>query len=337
MRGGEPGRAAVLLVNLGSPEAPTPRAVRRFLAEFLSDPRVVELPPWLWRPILHGVVLRVRPRRSARLYRSIWTPEGSPLLAIGRRQARGLAEALAARLGRPLPVALGMRYGRPSLAEALEGLRRQGLERLLVLPLYPQACGATTASTFDALARALAAWRRVPALRFVAGYHDHPGYLEALAASLRRHWAEHGRGERLLLSFHGMPERTRAAGDPYHRQCQETARLLAERLGLPPGSWQVAFQSRFGRGRWLEPATDRVLAAWGREGLGTVDVLCPGFAADCLETLEEIAVQGRETFRAAGGGELRYVPALNDRPEHLAFLAELAAKELQGWPEGPAG
>jgi len=322
---------ALLLANLGSPEAPTAEAVRRFLAEFLSDPRVVELPPWLWWPVLHGVVLRVRPRRSARLYRSIWTEEGSPLLAISRRQAAGLEGRLP-----EVRVALGMRYGRPSVAEALEGLRREGLERLLVLPLYPQYCGATTGSTFDAVARALSGWRRVPELRLVAGYHAEPGYLEALAASVRAHWAAHGQAERLLLSFHGMPERTRAAGDPYHDQCQATARLLAERLGLAPGRWQVAFQSRFGRGRWLEPATDQVLRAWGREGLGRVDVLCPGFAADCLETLEEIAVQGREAFRAAGGGELRYIPALNDRPEHLDFLAALARRHLAGWPEGEA-
>ncbi len=332
----EPPTTGVLLVNLGTPEAPTPAALRRYLARFLSDPRVVDLPRWLWRPVLHGVILRLRPRRAARAYRKVWTEAGSPLLAMGRRQEAGLRDALEQRVPGAAAVALGMRYGEPAMATALETLRRRGLERLLVLPLYPQYSGATTGSTFDELARVLRGWRRVPELRMVADYHDFPPYIEALARSVREVWDRDGEAGRLLFSFHGVPQRWIRAGDPYLEQCRTTARLVAQRLGLEEERWALAFQSRFGREAWLEPATDATLRAWAREGVRRADVICPGFAADCLETLEEIALQARETFLAAGGEAFRYIPALNDAPDHLAALAALVERHACGWPGFPA-
>jgi len=323
--------AGVLLANLGSPDAPTPRALRRYLRQFLSDPRVVELPRPLWWVILHLFVLTTRPRRSARLYRRIWSAAGSPLLSISRRQAVALELALRSRLGSPLEVALGMRYGTPSLAAALGELRARGCQRILLLPLYPQYCSATTGSTLAAVFAEVASWRWMPELRTVASYHDHPGYLAALVASVREVWAVEGEPERLLISFHGIPRRAFLAGDPYFCHCQKTARLLAEALGLAEGRWAVAFQSRFGRQRWLEPSTDATLRRWGSERLASVDVLCPGFAADCLETLEEIAETNREIFHRAGGGRFRYLPALNDRADHIAALADLCLAHLHGW------
>lgn len=309
--------SGLLLVNLGTPDAPTPAAVRRYLGEFLADPRVVELPRLLWRPILHGVVLRVRPRRSAAAYRAIWRPEGSPLLLETRALGRALEEALA------VPVAVGMRYGQPSLAAALDELTDRGVERVVVLPLYPQYCAATTASTFDGLAAALRRRRRLPSLYFLAGYHDHPAYLDACAAAIAEHRAAQGAGERLLLSFHGMPEKSARAGDPYRDQCLTTAAAIAERLGLGEGQWLATFQSRFGPGRWLTPYTDATLLEWAREGVRAVDVFCPGFAVDCLETLEEIGERYRELFLNAGGERFSYIPALNSRPAHVAALTDL--------------
>lgn len=318
---------AVLLVNLGTPDAPTAGAVRRYLAEFLSDPRVVELPRWQWLPILHGIILRVRPARSARAYRKVWTAEGSPLLSHGLAQARAV-EAEMARLGRPVPVRLAMRYGNPGMAEVLNEFRGQGLARLVVLPLYPQYSGATTGSTFDAVAGELSRWRRVPGLGFIDGYHDNPAYLDAVAESVRAAWASEGRGERLLMSFHGLPQRFLEAGDPYHCQCHATARLVAERLGLGSDDYAVSFQSRVGRDPWLRPYTDELLVGWAREGVAEVDVVCPGFSADCLETLEEIAIGERERFIAEGGTALRYIPALNATPAHVGMLAQLALRTL---------
>ena len=332
----DPGITGVLLANLGTPEAPTPAALRRYLAQFLSDPRVVDLPRWLWQPVLHGVILRLRPRRAARAYRKVWTEAGSPLLAIGRRQEAGLRALLAQRAPGAAAVALGMRYGEPALGTALETLRRQGLKRLLVLPLYPQYSGATTGSTFDAVSRVLARWRRVPELRLVADYHDFPPYIEALARSVREVWNREGEAGRLLFSFHGVPQRWIREGDPYEDQCRTTARLVAQRLGLEEERWAVAFQSRFGREAWLEPATDATLRTWAQEGVRRADVICPGFAADCLETLEEIALQAREVFLAHGGEAFRYIPALNDSPDHLAALAALAERHACGWPGFPA-
>ncbi len=319
----------VLLLNLGTPDAPTPGAVRRYLAEFLWDPRVVEVPRPLWWLLLHGVILRTRPRRSAAAYRQVWDErEGSPLLSISRRQAGLLRERLAAAGVR---VELAMRYGNPSVADGLQRLRAAEVQRLLVLPLYPQYSATTTASTFDAVTSALRRWRAIPELRMVNGYHDDPLYIAALAQSVRDFWDDHGRPERLLLSFHGIPLEYAQKGDPYAGQCHTTARLLAEELRLRDGEWGLSFQSRLGRQEWLRPYTDETLEAWGRAGIGTVHTLCPGFAADCLETLEEIAVENREIFRRAGGGEYLYIPALNDRADHLDLLLGLVRRHSCGW------
>ena len=332
---GTGGCAGVLVTNLGTPDAPTAAAVRRYLAEFLADPRVVELPRWLWRAILHGVVLRIRPRRSARAYASIWTPEGSPLLVNSRAIADAMRAHWAGRRPGRVAVALGMRYGAPPIAGALRALREAGADRVVVLPLYPQYSSATGGSTFDAVAAALRGWRRVPALRFIDHYHDDPGYVGALAASIEAAWTEGGRPDRLLFSFHGLPRRCIDAGDPYLRQCRETARLVARALALEPGTWLVAFQSRVGREEWLRPYTEETLAEWGSERLGRADVVCPGFAADCVETLEEIAMRGRETFTAAGGGTLRYIPALNAGGAHVAALAALVERAIPDWLADP--
>jgi ferrochelatase len=321
----------VLLVNLGSPDAPTTSAVRRYLAEFLWDPRVVEIPRLPWWLILHGVVLRLRPSRSAHAYQRVWTDEGSPLLAISRRQLGALQEVCAARYGERVKLVLAMRYGNPSIKKGLAQLREAQARRILILPLYPQYSAATTATVFDAVAAELKTWRWVPELRFISHYHDNEGYLTALVNSIRENWEQYGQGERLLFSFHGMPKRTLRAGDPYHCHCQKTARLVAERLGLAEDRWQVAFQSRFGRAEWLQPYTDKTLRLWAHDGVKQVDVICPGFAADCLETLEEIAMQNKETFLAAGGTNLRYIPALNARVDHIAALQSLIDGYLQGW------
>lgn len=321
----------MLLTNLGTPDAPTPRAVRRYLAEFLSDPRVVEAPRWLWLPALYGVILAIRPRRSAAAYARIWRDDGSPLLVIARRQRQALQRRLDETQARPIHVALAMRYGKPSLAQGLDELEAAGAERILLLPMYPQYSATTTASTFDRVAEILRGRRRQPALRTVTHYHDEPAYIRALTASVRRHWQVHGRGQRLMLSFHGIPKRYVKNGDPYPRDCGLTAQHLADELGLARGEWKVCFQSRFGREPWLRPYTDKTLAAWAREGVKTVDVICPGFSADCLETLEEIAIGNRELFEASGGERLSYIPALNDDPEHIDMLAQLAERELAGW------
>jgi ferrochelatase len=328
----QPARAGILLANLGTPDAPTSTAVRRYLAEFLWDPRVVELPRPLWWLILHGVILRVRPARSARKYQLIWTPDGSPLLAISQRQATAVAALLAEHYPGPIQVAVGMRYGNPSIAAALAELRAAGVQRLLVLPLYPQYSATTVASTFDAVAAELRTWRWLPELRFISHYHDDAGYLDALATHLGAARADQP-GERLLFSFHGLPKRNLLAGDPYYCQCHKTARLVAERLGLQPEQWAVAFQSRFGRAEWLQPYTNVLLATWARAGVKSVDVACPGFAADCLETLEEIAIENRRVFLAAGGEHYRYLPALNDDPAHVTALVALIGRHVGDWPE----
>lgn len=321
----------VLVTNLGTPDAPTPAALRRYLAQFLWDPRVVEYPRPLWWLILR-IILRVRPRRAARNYAAIWTDEGSPLLSISRRQTAALQTAVAGRWSGPMHVALGMRYGRPSIGEALDQLRERGARRLLVLPLYPQYSAATTASTFDAVAEVLTSWRWIPELRFIQHYHDEPRYIEAVASSIQEHWDIHGSADRLLFSFHGVPKHYLLAGDPYHCECQRTARLVAERLGLPDARWQVTFQSRFGRAQWLEPYTDFTLKALASRGVRSVQVVCPGFSADCLETLEEIGVQNRDLFLSAGGERYEYIPALNDRADHIDALAALVVRHSSGWP-----
>ncbi|HNT39856.1 MAG TPA: ferrochelatase [Rubrivivax sp.] len=330
----EPARTAVLLVNLGTPSAPSAAALRRYLAEFLSDPRVVEIPHLLWRPILHGIILRVRPAKSAAKYRTVWMPEGSPLAVWTARQTQALQQALQAR-GHAVLVRHAMRYGRPAMAEVLDALRGEGATRILVLPLYPQYSGATTGSVADALHRWALQARRVPELRQIADYHDDAGYLDALAAGVRAHWAREGRGRVLVMSFHGMPARTHELGDPYHDQCRVTATRLAARLGLVDAEYRVTFQSRFGRAKWLEPYTEPVLRQLAGDGVESVDVICPGFASDCLETLEEIAQEGRATFLAAGGKTLRYIPCLNADAAWIDALAALAERHLAGWPTRP--
>ena len=330
----QPERTAVLLVNLGSPAAPTPSALRRYLAEFLSDPRVVEIPGPLWWLILHGVLLRVRPRQSAAKYASIWTRDGSPLLSWSERQAKRLMGDLGQR-GYPVLVRCAMRYGAPSIASALDALKADGATRILVLPLYPQYAAATTASTFDAVAAWARTARRLPEFRFVNQYHDDLGYIGALADSVQAHWRSNGRGDKLLMSFHGLPARTLALGDPYHCQCHKTARLLAERLGLRDDEWIVTFQSRLGRAKWLEPYTEPTVRGLAASGIKRLDAICPGFAADNLETLEEIAIEARDAFKAAGGREFRFIPCLNDRDGWIRALADLALQHLQGWPLEP--
>ncbi len=329
-----PPKTGVLLVNLGTPDEPTPKALRAYLREFLSDPRVVEMPRALWWPLLHGVILNIRPRRSAHAYRKIWTEAGSPLLVHSREQAERIGEQLRERYGDRVVVALAMRYGQPSIANALQELREEGIWRLLVLPLYPQYSATSTGSVFDAVSRELQCWRWVPELRTVASYHDDPDYIQALADHIRAFWQrEGGHGVRLLFSYHGIPRRYFLAGDPYHCQCHKTSRLLAEALDLEEGSWQTTFQSRFGRERWLEPYTDKTLRQLAREGVKHVDVVCPGFAADCLETLEEIAMQNRKVFLKAGGEQFRYIPALNASDAHIDTLVGLIEWHAQGWPE----
>jgi ferrochelatase len=300
---------------------------------------VIELPRLQWQLILNLFVLTRRPKVSAHLYETVWTEEGSPLLAITRAQAAGLAERLRERVGTPLAVEVGMTYGEPSVAAALRRLRELGATRVLVLPMYPQYSGTTIGSVFDAVARELATWRVVPELRTIGGWHDEPGYVRALAASIREVWERPGEDggppEKLLFSFHGIPLRYFRGGDPYHCLCHKTARLVAAELDLPAERWVVAFQSLFGKEEWIKPYTADTVAALGRAGVRSLDVVCPGFAADCLETLEEIAVQNRRFFEQAGGERFRYVPALNDRSDHLDFLTDLAVRHLQGWVEPP--
>jgi ferrochelatase len=332
---GTPQRTAVLVVNLGSPDEPTAAATRRYLAEFLSDPRVVEIPRIVWWPLLHGVILRTRPARSAAKYRTVWTDEGSPLLVYTERLAKLLLGSLGER-GQTVLVRHAMRYGNPSIASALDALRAEGAARILVLPLYPQYAAATTASVWDAVASWAASARRVPEFRFVHHWGDEPAYIEGLARSVQAHWMAHGRGRMLLMSFHGLPERSLVLGDPYHCECHKTARLLAESLGLQAGEYRVTFQSRFGRAKWLQPYTEPTLKELAAGGLERVDVICPGFPADCLETLEEIGQEARDAFIGAGGREFRYVACLNDSPEGVRALLAVAQRHLQGWPQpGP--
>lgn len=323
-------RTAVLLVQLGTPDAPTAPALRRYLREFLADPRVIELPRPVWAPILYGFVLPLRPSRSARKYAAIWTDEGSPLLVQTRRQASLLRGALGER-GHAVEVAFAMRYGTPSIGSVLSELRTRGLDRLLVVPLYPQYAASTTATAFDAIARVLARWRAQPALRVVRDFHDDDGYVDALVQRIRANWEREGRGERLLMSFHGVPRRVIALGDPYERHCRATGERVARRLGLADGEWLVSFQSRFGPAEWLQPYTAPTLVEWARSGVRSVDVVCPGFVADCLETLEEISIEARGSFLDAGGQEFRYIPALNDSPAFIAALAALVERNLLGW------
>ncbi len=320
----------ILISNLGTPDAPTTSALRRYLREFLWDPRIVDMPRLLWWCILQ-VILLIRPSRSAKSYRSVWTERGSPLLAISQQQTEALRAAIATRLKQPVAIALAMRYGNPSIRHALQELRQANVDRVLVLPLYPQYSSCTTASTFDAIATVIKDWRWIPEFRFINQYHDHDLYIQALANSIEESWAKQGQAAMLLFSFHGIPKRFLMTGDPYHCMCQATARLIAERLGLVEGRWQITFQSRFGREEWLQPYTMKTLQTLANSGIKSVDVVCPGFSADCLETLEEIAVENRHAFLGAGGERYNYIPALNDRPDHIAVLEALIENNTQGW------
>jgi len=328
---GTPARAGVLLVNLGTPDAPTPAAVRRYLREFLSDPRVVEIPRLAWWPILHGIILVTRPARSARKYAAIWSADGSPLRVHLERQVQLLRGYLGERLKSPLAVAGACRYGNPSIAGAIAELKAKGCDRLLVFPLYPQYAASTTASTLDAVGAVLRRVRTVPAIRSVRGFHDHPAYVQAIARAVGEYWRHHGRPDRLLMSFHGLPRYTLERGDPYHCECHKSARLIAAELGWPAEHTLVTFQSRFGRAEWLKPYTAETLAELGHRKTGRVDVICPGFAADCLETLEEIAMEGRETFLESGGREYHYIPTANESPAFIEALARIAEENLAGW------
>jgi ferrochelatase len=323
----------ILLVNLGTPDAPTASAVRRYLREFLWDPRIVELPRPVWWLILHGYILRVRPARSARAYAKVWTEEGSPLLLNSQALATSVAQKLEGKLHGKIHVELAMSYGSPSIPAALERFQASNVRRLLLLPLYPQYSSTTTGSVFAAVNNITAMRRWVPELRFINHYHDDAEYIAALADSVLAFRAAHGSGELLLFSFHGIPQDSLTKGDPYHCHCQKTARLVAEALGLDESQWKISFQSRVGRQHWLQPYTDETVRQLGSKKLRKLDVICPGFAVDCLETLEEIVMQNSEFFLAAGGGELRYVPALNAGDDHSSMLSNLLARHASGWPE----
>ncbi len=327
---GQTPRTAVLLCNLGTPDEPTPKAVRRYLAEFLSDQRVVEIPRLLWLLILHGIILRFRPAKSAAKYASIWTPEGSPLKLWTEKQAKLLQGWLGQR-NHQVKVRWAMRYGSTSIPSQLDAMKAEGVTRVLVVTAYPQYSATTTASVFDAVYQWAQATRAIPELRFVNHYHDHADYIAALASSVERHWKKNGRPDKLVMSFHGVPERTLKLGDPYHCECFKTARLLGNKLGLDKEQYQVTFQSRLGRAKWLEPYTEPTLIAMGQAGVKRVDVMCPGFTSDCLETLEEINMEAREAFLHAGGKEFHYIPCLNDDPEWITALCNVTQQHLQGW------
>ncbi|MCE9633897.1 MAG: ferrochelatase [Methylophilales bacterium] len=324
-------KVGILLANLGTPDAPTPSAVRRYLKQFLSDRRVVEIPRFIWWCILNLIILNVRPRKSAAKYALIWTAQGSPLLVHTQAQVKALQGELANRIQSPFAVECGMSYGNPSIASAMAKLKAQNCTKILVMPMYPQYAASSTASAFDAVWNTLLHSRNMPEIRTVRSYHDHPSYIAALAESVRQHWAANGQPEKLLMSFHGVPKYTLVKGDPYHCLCQKTGRLLAEKLGLSKEQYLVTFQSRFGAAEWLQPYTAPTLAAWGKAGIKKVDVICPGFAADCLETLEEIAMECKAEFLNAGGTVFNYIPALNERQEWIAALADIAGDHLQGW------
>jgi protoporphyrin/coproporphyrin ferrochelatase len=327
-------RIGVLLVNSGTPASPSARDVRRFLRALLSDPRVVELPRILWWPILNGLILPFRPARVARKYRKIWTPQGSPLVANSNRLRTELSTTLAQRTLAPLSVEVAYLYARPAVGEALTKLRDAGAQRILVVPHFPQYCGATTGAVYDQVNEELRHWRWLPELRYVAEYHDHPGYIDALRASVVQQWEVEGRTRHLVISFHGIPERLVHSGDPYFYKCRQSARLLADELMLRDDEWSVSFHSRFGPGAWLRPYTIDVMAGLPARGIDEVSVICPGFAVDCLETVEEIDMENRARFLAAGGRRFVYVPALNARPEHGRFLADLIAQHCEGWTDG---
>ena len=323
----------VLLVNLGTPDEPTTSAVRKYLAQFLSDPRVVEIPRAIWLPILYAAVLPKRPAKSAENYKKVWMDEGSPLLHYSKRQATLLQQEMESRLKGPVHVELAMRYGKPDIETGLKTLQEKGARRLLVLPLYPQYSATTTATSFDAINKVLSTWRWIPEIRYIMQYHDDPSYIDALAISVQNHWKTSGQSDLLVMSFHGLPKRNLDLGDPYFCQCHKTGRLLAEKLGLKDEQWRLTFQSRFGKAEWLKPYTEETLKSLPEKGVKSIDIMCPGFPADCLETLEEINMENREYFIEAGGEDYHYIPALNDDASHIHVLANLVQQHTQGWKE----
>ncbi|KAA8726161.1 ferrochelatase [Ewingella americana] len=313
----------VLLVNLGTPEAPTPQAVKKYLAEFLGDPRVVDTNRLIWLPILYGVILPLRSPRVSKLYKGVWMEEGSPLMVFSRRQQKALAERLPG-----TPVELAMSYGKPSMEDAIDKLLEQGVTKMVVLPLYPQYSCSTSAAVFDGVARVLKEKRRLPSLSFIRDYAEHPAYISALKTTVLRSFAEHGEPDRLILSFHGIPKRFVALGDDYEQRCRDTTQALTQALGLPTGKIMLTFQSRFGREPWLTPYTDETLKGLPEQGVKNIHIMCPGFAADCLETLEEIKEENREIFMHAGGEQFHYIDALNDQPEHIDLLQQLVTQHF---------
>ena len=330
---GQPAKTAIIYCNLGTPQAPTAPALRRYLAEFLSDPRVVEIPRFLWLMILHGIILRVRPAKSAHKYASIWTAEGSPLKVWTEKQGLALQKLFDPQ---KVVVRYAMRYASPAVPQVLDELKAQGVTRVLVLPAYPQYSGTTTASVFDAVYAWGMRTRNLPELRFINHYHDHPGYIEALADKIRSLWAQHGRAEQLVMSFHGVPERTLQLGDPYHCECHKTARLLGEALGLSKDEYKVCFQSRFGKAKWLEPYTEPTVRELARQGCRSVHIVCPGFVSDCLETLEEIALEVKAAFLEEGGEQFHYIECINDSPVWINAMHSLTMTHMSGWPLEPA-
>jgi ferrochelatase len=326
-----PEKLGVLITNLGTPEAATPSALRKYLAEFLWDPRVVEFPRPLWWVVLNLVILRIRPRRSAETYAKIWTKEGSPLMAHTKSQLAALKRKFAANNLQHIEIDFAMRYGTPSIESVLLEMQDKNVTKLLVLPLYPQYSGSTTGSTFDSIAETFSKLRWLPELRFVNQYADDKKYISACASQIKRYWSTHKQSRVLLFSFHGLPKRYLLAGDPYHCQCYKTARLIAEQLQLNEDQWKLTFQSRFGREEWLQPYTDKTLEAMAKENIKSVDVFCPGFSADCVETLEEIDMLNREIFLEAGGEKFQYIPALNDNEDHIEAIYQLAMNHMQGW------
>lgn len=336
---GDAAKIGVLVTNLGTPDAPTKEALKPYLKQFLSDLRVVEPPParWLWKLILNGIILNTRPAKSAEAYQTVWNSEGpgAPLLNISQRQLNAISEKVSEQFAQPVVFELGMRYGNPSIASALQSLQKQGAEKILILPLYPQYAGATTASTLDAVFDELKTWRWVPEIRTINSYHRDPGYIKALANSIRDYQAKHGKPQRLIMSYHGIPKRYWDNGDPYPCHCFVTSRLVAEELDLKEDEYSVTFQSRFGKEPWVEPYTDETMKALPKQGIKDIQVICPGFSADCLETIEEIGEENREYFLESGGEKFGYIPCLNDRTDHTQALANLVLNHLKGWETLP--
>lgn len=324
-------KVGVLISNLGTPVAPTKQALKPYLKQFLSDPRVVEVPKIIWWCVLNLIILNLRPKRSAAAYKTVWTDEGSPLLVHTKNQAAGLADKLKDKYGDNVVVSYAMRYGQPSVSHAIDDLLSRGARKIVVLPLYPQYCASTSGSTFDAVAEDFVKRRWLPDFRFVSHYHDNPEYIKCVADKIRQHWVSHPKADKLLFSYHGIPKRYLLNGDPYHCECYKTTRLIAQELGLNEAEYMTSFQSRFGREEWLKPYTDDTLKAFPEQGVKSVQVVCPGFSSDCLETIEEIGEENREYFEESGGERYEYIEALNSDDEHITMLFNLVTDNMQGW------